>query len=92
MERASRCLQDLESRIKRGRGLTCLQSHEREEKTDVMLHCVNQCLEPYRRVVLGALSQGCAAGIVTLLGGISEGEVRLGVFVGMSGGCRLRGS
>ncbi|RAO69397.1 uncharacterized protein BHQ10_005409 [Talaromyces amestolkiae] len=41
----------------------------------------------YRRIVLGGLSQGCAAGIFTLLGGgIGEsGNERLGAFFGMSG-------
>lgn len=41
----------------------------------------------YRKIVLGGLSQGCAAGIFTLLGGgIGEGgNERLGAFFGMSG-------
>lgn len=41
----------------------------------------------YRRIVLGGLSQGCAAGVFAMLGGAfgeDEGEV-LGGFVGMSG-------
>lgn len=40
----------------------------------------------YRRVILGGLSQGCAAGIFTLLGGLGEtGNEKAGAFFGMSG-------
>ncbi|KAL1990862.1 hypothetical protein VTN49DRAFT_5865 [Thermomyces lanuginosus] len=41
----------------------------------------------YQRVVLGGLSQGCAASIFTLLGGGfgADGHERLGGFVGLSG-------
>jgi predicted esterase len=41
----------------------------------------------YRRVILGGLSQGCAAGIFTLLGGGfgESGNERPGAFFGMSG-------
>ncbi|QKX55272.1 uncharacterized protein TRUGW13939_02364 [Talaromyces rugulosus] len=40
----------------------------------------------YRKIVLGGLSQGCAAGIFTLLGGLGErGDERVGAFFGMSG-------
>ncbi|CRG91735.1 hypothetical protein PISL3812_08787 [Talaromyces islandicus] len=39
-----------------------------------------------RKIVLGGLSQGCAAAIFTLLGGLGErGEERVGAFFGMSG-------
>lgn len=40
----------------------------------------------YHKVILGGLSQGCAAGIFTLLGGLGEnGDERVGAFFGMSG-------
>ncbi|GAM37826.1 acyl-protein thioesterase [Talaromyces pinophilus] len=41
----------------------------------------------YQKVILGGLSQGCAAGIFTLLGGGfgESGNERLGAFIGMSG-------
>ncbi|EEH02622.1 conserved hypothetical protein [Histoplasma capsulatum G186AR] len=41
----------------------------------------------HRKIVLGGLSQGCAAGIFTLLGGGfgSHGDQALGAFFGMSG-------
>jgi predicted esterase len=50
----------------------------------------------YSRIVIGGLSQGCAAAVFCLLGGFSsaseygEGK-RLGGYIGMSGWYRLKG-